>query len=282
MALLLVSMALMPVVTAQQIGNNQTGSAVGKVTIYTPPPIKIIENTHIHTLVNVGDIVINLTSNPAHTAATMTVWNTTSNEKHEINYQTILNGGNYTTQITVDGKPGKSFTTSYDPFEPGVTGEILKTSIASSKSVNPMVSNFYWDGIYFDSGSGIKYPHPDYAAYGTYAYQDFTLDGNQLYHTHIDNSNSASIAQLAPVAAGAVIGAYVGDVVGAAAGAIIGDLLSGPTSQALLDEQGSIWYWDSYNWGYVVVPVSPYLVDVPYYFRISDYTLWNGLGISDP
>ncbi|MFZ3384810.1 MAG: hypothetical protein WA144_12880, partial [Candidatus Methanoperedens sp.] len=92
----------------------------------------------------------------------------------------------------------------------------------------------------------------------------------------------ATIAQLGPVAAGAAIGAYVGGVVGAIAGAVLGLILGGASSYVLLDERDSIWFWDSKEWGWTVIPVPPFLEYIPKYLRIAAYTLWNGLGIGNP
>ncbi|MCX9027051.1 MAG: hypothetical protein OIN86_02585 [Candidatus Methanoperedens sp.] len=134
----------------------------------------------------------------------------------------------------------------------------------------------------YTKGSGIKYPHPDYQSYGAYEWQNFWINGNQLYHNHIDKYTSTTIAQMAPVVAGAAIGAYVGGVVGAVAGAALGLILGGASSSVLLDEKDSIWYTDAKSWGIIVIPVPPFVQYLPKYFRISAYTLWDGLGIGNP
>ncbi|CAG1002924.1 hypothetical protein METP1_03036 [Methanosarcinales archaeon] len=87
---------------------------------------------------------------------------------------------------------------------------------------------------------------------------------------------------MAPVVAGAAIGAYVGGVVGAVAGAALGLILGGASSSVLLDEKDSIWYTDAKSWGIIVIPVPPFVQYLPKYFRISAYTLWDGLGIGNP
>jgi hypothetical protein len=84
----------------------------------------------------------------------------------------------------------------------------------------------------------------------------------------------------APVVAGAIVGYLVGEAVGGVAGGLLGLFLTGKSSQALLDEQDSIWYWDSYSWAPVYI--GGMWRTVPLYYRISAYTLWNVLGISDP
>jgi len=66
------------------------------------------------------------------------------------------------------------------------------------------------------------------------------------------------------------------------AGAALGLVLGGATSAVLLDECGCIWFWDAKSWAYIPIPVPPYLEQVPMYFRIASYTLWDALGIGTP
>ena len=81
--------------------------------------------------------------------------------------------------------------------------------------------------------------------------------------------------------AGAAIGTRAG-LYGAIAGAALGLFLGGSTSYVLLDEEGCIWYWYSENWDFIIIPVPPFIYYLPEYFRISAYTLWDGLDIGNP
>ena len=278
-------MSFMPAVSAQADGNIQTNPDTGKVVHFTPPELKIIENTHTSCIVDIGDVRINLTSNQEHTAATMIIRNTKTNEQQRVDYKTTIKSGSYVTQVTVDGKPGSTFTTNYDPFEPGTATTALETNTETSAAVSPMAqSYYYWDGVYFTHGSGIKYPHPDYPSYGAYAYEDFYISGTQLYHRHIDSTYSTAIGSLpAAVVGGAVAGLLTADpVVAGVVGGVLALALGATSCQILLDEQGCIWEWDAKTWATVYVPVAPYSYSLPRYERISQYTLWNVLGISNP
>ncbi len=203
-----------------------------------------------------------------------------------MDYKTTFNSGIYSTEVSYDGKPGSTYTTDYDPFEPGNTRAVLersnKNNDASVSLLKAAQSFYYWDGVYFTKGSGIKYPHPDYSAYGVSEWQGFYISGTQLNHRHLNKYDSQATAQLAPAIAGAAIGAYVGNAVGAVAGTILGLYLGAQASQALLDERDCIWFFDAKSWGLVVIPVYPYLTTIPQYFRIASFTLWNSLGISNP
>lgn len=286
LAFLLVSMTFMPIVSAQ--ANEQTVPDNGKVIRFNPPDLKIIENTHTSYIVDVGDIRINLASNQEHTVATMTIKNVKTNEQQKMDFTTSQESGIYITTVMVDGKPGPTITTTYDPFEPGSMKTVLENNAQDADTAINMAlaaqSYYYWDGVYFTSGSGIKYPHPDYTSYGAYAYEDFYISGSQLYHRHIDNTYSTTIASMpAAVAGGVIAGVISADpIVAGIVGAVIALLIGGATCAVLLDEQGCIWEWDAKSWATIVIPVAPYLYSLPKFERIGPYTMWNALGISNP
>lgn len=227
------------------------------------------------------DILISLKSNPKHTEAVMEISDLKTGENKKIDYKISKKSGKFSTEVYIDGKLTGPYVTDYDPLEPGATSEVLKNSKIDDQAT---IQAYYyrWDNVYFANGYGIKYPHPDYQYYWAEAWQNFYINGNQLYHYHIDLYTSTTIARLAPVAAGAAIGSRVGGVYGAVVGACLGLYLGGVSSSILLDERGSIWYWYAKSWGWTVLPISPYLYYYPKYFRISSYTLWNGLGIGNP
>ena len=283
---LLVSMAFMPAVSAQADGKIIANSNSGNVIYTNSPRINIIENTRTSSIVEVGDMRISMVSNPEHTSSVMTIRNSTKDEQYQVDFRTVIISGKYVTDVISDGKIAGTYTTEYDPFEPGVTRALLEKS--SRDSVNPVSqpkatqSYYYWDGVYFTSGPGIKYAHPDYDAYGASEWEGFYISGTQLNHRHMNKYDSQATAQLAPAVAGAAIGSYVGGTVGAVAGTILGLYLGAGTSQALLDERDCIWFYDAKSWGMVVIPVPPFINNLPKYFRISQYTLWNSLGISNP
>jgi hypothetical protein len=283
---LLVSMTFMPAVSAQADGNTIASRYSGNVVYTDSPRLNIIENTRTSSIVEVGDVRITMVSNPEHTSAVMTIRNLTTNEQHRMDYKTAVKSGKYVTEVTDNGKAAGTYTTDYDPFEPGVTKALLEKSssdsVSSESQAKAMQSYYYWDGVYFTSGSGIKYAHPDYDAYGASEWEGFYISGTQLYHRHMNKYDSQATAQLAPAVAGAAIGAYVGGTVGAVAGTVLGLYLGASTSQALLDERDCIWFYDAKSWGMVVIPVPPFVSNLPKYFRISQYTLWNSLGISNP
>ena len=280
-AILLISMSFMPAVSAQ------VNPDLSKPVAFTPPPLKIIENTHTLCVVDVGDIRINLTSNQEHSAATMTIRNTKTNEQQTMDFKTTQKSGSYVTQVTIDGKPGTTFTTNYDPFEPGSAKSLIGTTTqANAASIQPLTAQsfYYWDNVYFTHNGGIKYPHPDYTAYRAYAWQDFYISGNNLYHRHIDSNYSLAIASTPAAVAGGIIATVFSSnpAVGLIVGAVLVLFIGAGTCQILLDEQNCIWEWDAKSWTSLYVPVPPYVFVLPKYERISSITLWNILGISNP
>jgi hypothetical protein len=60
-------------------------------------------------------------------------------------------------------------------------------------------------------------------------------------------------------------------------------MLGGTSSDALLDEEGCIWYWDAYTMDYITIVIySSTSIFVPKYYRISSYTLWDTINVGNP
>lgn len=284
--MMLISMAFVPAVSAQAESNGlSTYSDESRVIIENTPDIEVIENTGTSNIIQIGDIVISLKSNSQHTEAVMEIRDLISNECTTINYEVLNVSGKFTTNVYYEGELYNTYVTDYDPLEPGVTKELLDNNakcVLDGVQVTTRSTSYLWDGVHFVKGSGVKYPHPDYTAYSGEVWQNFYVAGNELKHHHMSDTRSYTIANLAPVAAGAAIGAYLGQAPGAVVGAVLGLILGGASCSVLLDEEGCIWYWDSYDWNQIIIPVSPYVMYLPEYFRISAYTLWDGAGIGNP
>jgi len=281
-AVLLVSVAMVPVMGAQgQVNGFASDSTVGQVVKEEPLKIEVFENTKTSAIVQVDDVLITLKSNPEHTDAVLGIEDLTTKEKETIHYKISEKAGLYTTEVYYKGELINTVVTDYDPLEPGVTSEVLSSSI--SKEIATPAEYYDWDGVRFAKGYGIKYPHPDYSSNSVQPWEDVTLTGNKLYHRHISKATSETIAALAPTVAGAVIGSRVGGGIGAVVGAVLGLCLTGASSGLLLDEEDCIWFWDAKDWQIILVPtIPPTLVSVPKYFRISSYTLWDALDVGTP
>jgi hypothetical protein len=284
--MMLISMVFVPAVSAQAESNGlSTYSDESRVIIENTPDIEVIENTGTSNIIQIGDIVISLKSNSQHTEAVMEIRDLISNECTTINYEVLNVSGKFTTNVYYEGELYNTYVTNYDPLEPGVTKELLDNnakSVLDGVQVTTRSTSYLWDGVHFVKGSGVKYPHPDYNAYNGEVWENFYIAGNELKHHHMSDTRSNTIANLAPVAAGAAIGAYLGQAPGAVVGAVLGLILGGASCSVLLDEEGCIWYWDSYGWNQIIIPVSPYVMYLPEYFRISVYTLWDGASIGNP
>jgi len=281
MVLALIGAIFVPAVSADERSVDLTS----KVTIVDSPKIKLIENSRTSSIAQVGDILVTLKSNTEHSKSTIVIEDLKTKEKQILDFKTIYDSGKYTTEIYIDGKETQTFVTEYDPFEPGITGQFITDKDISEKSGSyafTRASHYYWDDVYFATGFGIKYPHPDYLTYGAQAWDSFYISGDQLNHRHMSDSESATTAAAAPVVAGAIVASYIGGFAGAIAGAALGLVLTGSSSALLLDEEGCIWFWESKEWGLTVIPVPPFIQNVPKYFRIASYTLWDGINLGNP
>lgn len=279
-AILLVSLAFVPAVMAQ------TDVSKKDVVIEESPGLNVIKADSTSFKAQVGDVLITYESDPKYTEANMEIKNLTTDTVSNFNYKVSTINGKFKTDVYKEGKLVNSITSKYNLIEPGTTSKILKDSAAQNNAVLASQTKYTWDGVTFIKGSGIKYPHPDYNTYKAYNYQTFYITGNKLIHYHLSSSWSNAVAGVAPAVAGALMGARWGGAYGAAAGALLGELLGGSTGSALLDEQGCVWYWYSKSFATLyIVQIAPFGVDkvyAPYYLRVSTYTLWNLLGISNP
>jgi hypothetical protein len=248
------------------------------------PEIKVIEINDTINIIQVGDMLISFESNSNYTEAKMELKNLKTNEITNFRYEVSQQAGKFKTNVYQDEKLVNTVDSDYNPLETGATSKILKNDSKTNVNDNSVISVsktlYKWDGVKFIKGSGIKYHHPDYTTYKGYNYEDFHINGNKLTHHHINKYDSATIAAAAPIVAGGIVGYLVGEVPSGIAGGLLGTFLTGKSSKALLDEQDCVWYWNSYTWSPVYI--SGMVRKVPLYFRISAYTLWNFLGISNP
>lgn len=268
-----------------------SSSTNGVVVVTNPPHVTIIENTNTSQIVQVGNTLISIKADKDHTNAVMEVKNLTTKETQVLNYKVTKANGQYTTNVYANGTLVTTGVTNYDPFEPGVTATLLSNSAQTVNSnaaqAVPMLQNgphYFWDGVYFVGAHSpyVKYAHPDYDNYGIATWQTCYINGKNLYHFHIDSSDSNTIAQLGPVAAGAAIGAYAANVPGAIVGAALGLVMGNQLCNALLDENQCIWFWYAHNDEVKVFPFPPFASYVPSYFRIATYTLWDDIHQGNP
>jgi len=261
------------------------------VMVTNPPHVTIKENTRTSQIVQVGDTLISIKADENHASAVMEIKNLTTKETQVLNYKITKSNGMYTTSVYNNGTLITTSVTNYDPFEPGATATLLnnsaKTVSGNAAQVVPMLQNgphYFWDGVYFVGAHSpyVKYAHPDYDNYGIATWETCYINGNNLVHYHIDSSDSNTIAQLGPVAAGAAIGAYAG-VGGAVVGAVLGLIMGNQLCNALIDENSCIWFWYAHNYEFKLFPLPPsYIYYVPSYFRIATYTLWDDIGQGNP
>jgi len=289
MAMVMLATLFVPVVSAKADVSNVPTADKKQVVVENLPEIEAIEMTDTLNVIKVGDIVIRFESNPEHTEAVMSIENTTTGEKAIVNYDVEKKEGKFKTKVYVDGKAVNTLDTDYNPLDPSATKKILSDNRkAIANGIDGQVTTskasptkYKWDGVNFIKGSGIKYPHPDYDKYSGEVWDTWSISGTQLKHCHISDDSSATISKMTPALAGAAIGAW-GGIPGALLGAILAEAMGNSVSGVLVDEEGCIWYWKSYKGAYILLPVVLIFKNVPKYFRVANYELWDKIGISNP
>ncbi|MDW7774756.1 MAG: hypothetical protein SCH39_00280 [Methanosarcinales archaeon] len=281
--ILIVSMAFAPAVSAKQT-ELASDVNVGEVTILSPK-IEVKENTKTSSIYQVNDILISLKSNAQHTEAVMTIEDLVTKEKETIDYKVSKKSGEFTNEVYYQGELVNTYVTDYDILEPGVTGEVLKNKNKKTESADIIStqSTYWWDSVFFVSGYGIKYPHPDVSVYRIQPWENKKITGNQLIHRHLGEDISFAIANAPPAVAGGLIIA-TGGTFAVVVGVLIGIGGIAIDNYVLLDETGCIWTWEAKSWG-IVWFWHPALLGykyVPKYFRVASFELWDKIGIGNP
>lgn len=289
MALLMLSSVCLPTVSARENTDPSLNNNKIDVVIEDRPDIQVIEMTKTSNIVQVGNVLISLNSNENFTEGIMEIEDVNTSEKDILKFEVTELSNEFKVDVICNDKKSESYFTKYNPLNPDDTKEMLSQKETSDFIQSEQVTtastrstSYIWDDVYFVKGSGVKYPHPSYSIYTGEVWEDYHIDGDKLKHYHIKNSKSAKIAEMVPAVAGAAIGAYIGNVPGAAIGALLGQILGVGTSDALLDEEGCIWQWESHVSGYVLHPVTNMPMRVPIYYRISSYTFWDQVSAGNP
>jgi hypothetical protein len=284
-ALLLMSMSLMPAVSAQVDANRQPVSNVGTVVHFTPPELKIIENNDSSTIVLSGDVLISLRNDRPEKTAALEIKNLTTGVTSRLTFEYYEKDGKYYTTMH-EGQASSSFVTPFDPFRPLSEQKNQTSAVQEKTGVSPNSARtlYWWDGVLFAQGYGIKYPHPDYASYGINAWDNAYVQGSQLKHTHYSQSLSAAYGGLPALVTLLAIGGYGNglSLLGQTIGGSMGGAGSWLTMTYLFDEQSCIWGWQSNNWHFRSTWIAPFIVYAPYYIRIGPFTVWDDLGIGNP
>jgi hypothetical protein len=290
MALLMLSSVCLPTVSAKENTDPSLNNNKIDVVIEDRPDIQVIEMTKTSNIVQVGNVLISLNSNENFTEGIMEIEDVKTSEKDILKFEVTELSNEFKVDVICNDKKSESYFTKYNPLNPDDTKEMLSQKETSDFIQSEQVTtastrstSYIWDDVYFVKGSGVKYPHPSYSIYTGEVWENYYINGDDLKHHHIKQSTSNTISQLAPAAAGASIGAYLGSVPGAAIGAVLGLMLGGTSSDALLDEEGCIWYWDAYTMDYITIVIySSTSIFVPKYYRISSYTLWDTINVGNP
>ena len=253
--------------------------------------IDVKENSKTSTVVQVNDVLITLKSNRDLTKAKLKIEDLKTHNVYIYEYKVNKKpDGRYIVEVYSEGKLLNKYESKYNPLDPTATKKLLlENSKNSRRLIRALSYSYWWDGVKFVRGYGVKYPHPDYKYYRIEPWETCWISGDQLIHVHIADWLSKSIVDSPPVVAGAIIGAIIDEashIAGAALGALLGAILTPAFEYITLDENGCIWVWFAKAWEWKWIPISnpPYWIYayVPKYLRISAHTFWDDLGIGNP
>ncbi|ACX72472.1 conserved hypothetical protein [Methanocaldococcus vulcanius M7] len=236
--------------------------------------IKILKKTPTEQIVEVNGVIIKYHTDGK--VATLQIKDKKTGKT--INYKFITKKvkDTYLTEMYMNGKKFKTIKTFYNPIEKGMTlkkaMEINKKKLKDMK-VNAKIGNilpmsyttthYWWDGVYYVEGRGIKYAHPDYDYYGIEPWNTKVIHGNRLYHIHLAQVYSND----APAVIGAIVGILVGLATEGSAAVVYGGISSAVTDiimnhgmSAIEDENGCIWYVWGLGFWYSYERIGPYVI----------------------
>lgn len=212
--------------------------------------IDVKENSKTSTVVQINDVLITLKSNRDLTKAKLKIEDLKTHKVYIYEYKVNKKpDGRYIVEVYSEGKLLNKYESKYNPLDPTATKKLLlENSKNSRRLIRALSYSYWWDGVKFVRGYGVKYPHPDYKYYRIEPWDDCYITGNKLIHYHISDYNSQKIAGLPPIVVGAVIGGIAGEYSGGGVGGIIGTIVGGilalwfgsDLSHILLDEHGCI------------------------------------------
>jgi len=127
--------------------------------------IDVKENSKTSTIVQVNDVLITLKSNKDLTKAKLEIKDLKTSKVYIYEYKVNKKlGGKYVVEVYSKGRLVNKYESKYNPLDPTATKKLLLESTKNSR-IRILSYSYWWDGVKFVSGYGVKYPHPDYTYY---------------------------------------------------------------------------------------------------------------------
>lgn len=71
------------------------------------------------------------------------------------------------------------YDSKYNPLDPEATKKLLSENSKSIAKIWIRSYSYWWDGVRFVAGYGVKYPHPDYEYYWIEPWDNVYIVGNR-------------------------------------------------------------------------------------------------------
>jgi len=241
-----------------------------------PLSIDVIENKRERAVVRVNDSLITQEIDVNYSSlgvskGTLRIEDLSrGGQAQEIKFSVVYESGRYQTTLYENGQAPKTYTTAFDPLEPGVLRASLQEqpTLQGLLSAQTALTRFWWDGIRMVHGSNrdINYSRPCVVHHGFCSFTTRSISGTRLGHLQLSITRTNQLMGLSATMIGAAIGAIIKPgIVGAVAGGLIGLALQGFVTEELrrllVDERGTMWI--NHRIVALPLPLPPHAVLVP-------------------
>ena len=128
----------------------------------------------------INDVLITLKSNKGLTKAKLEIKDLKTRKIYIYEYKVNKKpDGRYIVEVYSKDKLVNKYESKYNPLDPTATKKLLLENSKNSRgSIGILSYSYWWDGVKFVSGYGVKYPHPDYTYYQMEPWDDCYVTGN--------------------------------------------------------------------------------------------------------
>lgn len=275
----LICLLLVAVPNGLVVGNSLNAPTKTSVISSFDMDVEIVKYDPHDSLVRIDNYLISLRSNESFTQGHMII--TKNGESvSEIFIEVTENDGTFLCRLLIDSIVTEIETT-VNVLEPLAMGNSVSLPIDYSIQSLPF-TNFWWDGVRYQSNIDLAYPRPSYSYYNFSHQDNIFIHGYKLGHIQFSSTLSSLWWGLPAIYVSAFIGAGIGtalaiplgplapcgSAIGAWIGATIGYFVSVFQQALFSDDRGCLWVQVGKNTSTAWMQ----------YMRIGPFTLVNAYG----